>query len=141
MLFSSMRVRLSPRPIAHYVVGLFLVLVTALAVLAAFVSHDTSLLKEQIAQSDSNLARQEMGEAIALLIQQADKTAQALGQWDEARQQLENPVYYGYWRNSRALSAGVIPETLDGVELYDLEGRNLSTVTTGDAVIDRKSVV
>lgn len=135
MLFSSIRVRLSPRPIAHYVVALFLVLVTALAVLAAFVSHDTSLLKEQIAQSDANLARQEMGEAIALLVQQADKTAQALGQWDEARQQLENPVYYGYWRNSRALTAGVIPETLDGVELYDPEGRNLSTVTTGEAVM------
>ncbi|MHB1085388.1 MAG: putative bifunctional diguanylate cyclase/phosphodiesterase [Thiobacillus sp.] len=135
MLFSSILARLSPRPIAHYVVALFLVLVTALAVLAAFVSRDTTLLKEQIAQSDANLARQEMGEAIALLIQQADKTAQALEQWDEARQQLENPVYYGYWRNSRALSAGVIPETLDGVDLYDLEGRNLSTVTSGEAVM------
>ena len=130
-----MRERLSPRPIAHYALALLLVLVMVLGVLAAFVFHDTSLLKEQIAQTDEKLARQEMNEAIALLVQQANTVALSMMQWDEARQQLENPVYYGYWRNTRALSAGVIPENLDGLELYDLQGRNLSSVTTGEAVM------
>jgi diguanylate cyclase (GGDEF)-like protein len=120
------------------VLALLLVLVMALAVLAAFVFHDTSRLKEQIAQTDKDLARQEMAEAVTLLIQQADKVASAMMEWDEARQQFENPDYYGYWRTSRALSAGVIPGTLDGLELYSLDGRNLSNVTAGEALMPAK---
>jgi diguanylate cyclase (GGDEF)-like protein len=130
-----MRGRLPPRPIAHYALLLSFVLVGSLGVLAAIVFHDTARLKEQIARTDERLARQELQEAIALLARQADAAAQALMQWDEARQQLDNPAYYAYWRNSRALAAGVLPvaETLDAVDLYDLRGRNLSAVTEGDA--------
>ena len=136
MLFSLMRARLSPRPIAHYALLLLFVLVAALGGLAAFVFQDTARLKEQVAQSDQTLAHQELEEVIALLTQQAESTAQALMQWDEARQQLENPVYYGYWRHSRALTAGVLPDTLDGVDLYDVSGRNLSAVVeAGEAVM------
>ncbi|HWR75731.1 MAG TPA: hypothetical protein VN283_00805 [Thiobacillus sp.] len=135
MRFSSLRAGLSPRPIAHYALLLLFVLLVVLGVLAAFVLHDTARLKEQIAQSDQKLARQELDEVIALLTQQAEQAAQALMQWDEARQQLENPVYYGYWRNSRSLAAGVLPETLDAVDLYDLQGRNLAAVTTGESIM------
>jgi diguanylate cyclase (GGDEF)-like protein len=135
MNFSSMRARLPPRPIAHYALLLVFVLVVALGVFAAFVFHDVSRLKEQSALSEGKLAHQELKEAIALLARQAESAAQALMQWDEARQQLENPVYYAYWRNSRAFTAGVLPktETLDALDLYDLQGRNLSPATAGEA--------
>jgi diguanylate cyclase (GGDEF)-like protein len=135
MLFSSMRTRLPPRPIAHYALALFFVLVAALGVLAVLVFHDTARLKEEIAESDEKLARQELSEAIALLRQRAESTAEDLMQWDEARQQLENPTYYAYWRNSRALTGGVLPvtETLDGVDLYDAKGRNLLAAASGEA--------
>ena len=134
MLLFPMRGGLSPRPIAHYALLLLFVLLTLLGVFAAFVLHDTTRLKEQIAQSDEKLARQELDEVMALLTQQAEQAAETLMQWDEARQQLENPVYYSYWRNSRALAVGVLPDTLDGVDLYDLQGRNLngSVVTAGE---------
>ena len=134
MLFSSMRAGLSPRPIAHYALLLLFLLLMLLGVFAAFVLHDTTRLKEQIAQSDEKLARQELDEVMALLTQQAEQAAETLMQWDEARQQLENPVYYSYWRNSRALAVGMLPDTLDGVDLYDLQGRNLngSVVTAGE---------
>ncbi|MGV8991413.1 MAG: putative bifunctional diguanylate cyclase/phosphodiesterase [Thiobacillus sp.] len=135
MLFSFFKVRFPPRPIAHYALALSLVLVTALAVFAAFVFHDTARLKETIAQSDEKLARQELDEAIALLTEQAKANALAMMQWDEARQQLENPTYYGYWRNSRARSAGVISDNLDAVDLYNLEGRNLSASFAGEAIM------
>jgi len=135
MLSSFFKVRFPPRPIAHYALALFFVLVTALAVFAAFVFHDTAQLKETIAQSDEKLARQELDEAIALLTEQAKTNALAMMQWDEARQQLENPIYYGYWRNSRARSAGVIPDYLDAVDLYSREGRNLSVSFSGEAIM------
>ena len=89
MPFSSMRARLRPRPITQYAVALFFVLVAALSMLAALVFHDTARLKQQIAESDERLARQELGEAIALLAQEAASSAQALMQWDEARSMLK----------------------------------------------------
>src|SRR5512139_3774014 len=135
LLSASMRAQLRPRPITQYAVALFFVLVAALSMLAALVFHDTAQLKRQIAESDEKLARQELSEAIVLLTRQAESTAQALAQWDEARQQLENPIYYAYWRNSRALASGVLPETLDAVDLYDARGRNLSVTTKGEATM------
>ncbi len=138
MLRSSFKPRFAPRPIAHYALVLFFVLVTALAVLAAFVLHDTTRLKETIGLTEEKLAQQELEEAISLLNARAKNTAAALMAWDEARQQLEDPMYYGYWRNSRALSAGVIPETLDAVDLYDLEGKNLTTAHSGEATMPLK---
>jgi len=139
-----MRARFAPRPIVQYALVLFIVLVAALGVLAAFVFHDTASLRDQIAQSDEKLAHQELDEAIALLTQQAERAARALTQWDEARQQLENPVYYAYWRNSRALAAGVLPKSIEAVDLYDLEGRNLSAVipreTSMPAQLDMKNM-
>ncbi len=117
---------LTPRPIVHYVLALLLVLVVALGVLAGLVFHDTNRLKQQIAQADRDLARQELSEAVALLTERANAAAQAMMAWDEARQQLEDPTYYGYWRTSRALSAGVVPETIEAVDLYEPSGRNLS---------------
>ncbi|MBT9567220.1 MAG: EAL domain-containing protein [Thiobacillus sp.] len=127
--------RLPPRPIAHYALALSLILVVALAVLAVAVLHDTARLKEEVKRSDEMLARQELEEAIGLLTARAHGAAQSLMAWDEARQQLENPVYYGYWRNSRALSAGVVPETLDALDLYRADGQNLSTARAGEALM------
>lgn len=128
MAFPTISLRLPARPIAHYALALFFVLVTALAVLAVFVFHDRTRLKETIAQTETRLAQQELEEAISLLGDRAAQTAQALMAWDEARQQLENPIYYGYWRNSRVLSAGVIPDTIDAVDLYNRDGQNLSNI-------------
>lgn len=138
MTLPFMRVPRSPRPIARYALLLFFVLVAALGVLAAFVFHDVARLKEQIAQSDLRLARQELDEMIEQLNHEAENAAEALMQWDEARQQLENPTYYAYWRNTRALAAGVLPDTLDAIDLYDATGRKLRALTEGEAVMPEK---
>lgn len=133
MPLASMRAWLAPRPIAHYALLLLLVLVAALGVLAIFVFNDATRLRERIAQTDQTLAQQELKESITVLSRHARDAAAALVQWDEARQQLETPVYYGYWRNSRALTAGVLPEGLVAVDLYDREGRNLSVFPVKEA--------
>ncbi|HMM47350.1 MAG TPA: EAL domain-containing protein [Thiobacillaceae bacterium] len=129
--------RLPPRPIAHYALALLLVLVLALVVFAALVRHDTARLQEQVARSDEMLARQELEEAIVLLSRQVDEVAGELVQWDEARQQLDDPTYYAYWRNVRVSAAGVLPVSgaLDGLDLYDRQGNNLSTDRRGEAAM------
>ncbi|MDP3420413.1 MAG: hypothetical protein Q8S10_05785, partial [Thiobacillus sp.] len=125
MPLASIRAWLAPRPIAHYALLLLCVLVVSLGVLASFVFNDATRLRDRIAQTDQTLAHQELEEAVALLSRHAQDAATALTHWDEARQQLDNPVYYGYWRNSRALAAGVLPEGMVAVDLYDVQGRNL----------------
>lgn len=134
MNLSFIRARVPPRPISHYALALFLVLVVALGIFAAFVLHDTARLREAVARSDEKLARQELEEAILLLERQAEGIARALESWDEARQQLENPAYYAYWRSTRALGAGVVPasEAIDGIELYDRHGVSLATAAAGE---------
>ena len=133
MPLTSMRAWLAPRPIAHYALLLLLALVAALGVLASFVFNDAARLRERIAQTDQVLAQQELKESIAVLSRHAEDAAAALVQWDEARQQLETPAYYGYWRNTRALSAGVLPEGLVALDLYDRRGRNLSAFPEKEA--------
>lgn len=127
------RVRLKPRPIAHYALLLFCVLAVSLGVLVAFVSHDAARLREDVAQSNLNLARQELADALAQIDQEARQAAAALAQWDEARQQFDHPDYYAYWRNTRAQAAGLLPGTVVAVDLYDRNGVNLSA-TRSDAL-------
>ncbi|MEW5966067.1 MAG: EAL domain-containing protein [Pseudomonadota bacterium] len=132
MRLPSLRVRLAPRPIAHYALLLVVVLMASLGILVAFVFHDAAHLRESVAQSDLKLARQELDEAIELVSEEAHRAAQALAQWDEARQQFEHPDYYAYWRNTRALAAGVLPESLAAVDLYDRDGHNLAVYATDE---------
>jgi len=135
MRILKLRAWLKARPIAHYVLAYLVVLAIAMGVMAGAMFRDIAQLDEQVRRADEKLARQELNEAIAQLFQHAESTVQALTQWDEARVQLEDPTYYSYWRNSRALSAGVLPASLDAVDLYDPQGRNLSPAKSGESAM------
>jgi len=132
MAETAFTTRFKPLSIAHYALGFFLVLASGLAMLLGVIMYDMSHLKAQIIESDRKLAQQELAEAVALLIAHGETVAQTLAQWDEARLQLENATYYGYWRNSRALAAGILPDSIDSLDLYDRDGRNLSKVEAAD---------
>ena len=130
--------RLRPLSVSHYALLFFLVLSLALGGLGALISLDLKRLGETVARTDETLAREELAEAIALLTAKARDNIVALTQWDEARMQLDNPAYYGYWRNSRALTAGVLPKTLDGIALYDDKGINLGPPVADESAMPRQ---
>ena len=46
--------------------------------------------------------------------------------WDEVRQQLMQPAYYGYWKENRLYTGSRLPEYIDKVELYSNKGLPLS---------------
>jgi diguanylate cyclase (GGDEF)-like protein len=50
---------------------------------------------------------------------------QALAQWNETHQQLIYDEYYAIWRDNRVRDAGMVPDWVDGVALYDKQGRIL----------------
>ena len=119
-------------PIGHYAIAFLLLLSLTLSVLGGLLFRDLDQLHQRVMQGDEKLARHELEHALTLLQQAASTHAHALANWDEARQQLENPTYYAYWRNSRAMDAGLLPKNLDAVDLYNKHGHNLSTTSTDE---------
>ncbi|MBT9613753.1 MAG: bifunctional diguanylate cyclase/phosphodiesterase [Burkholderiales bacterium] len=102
--------------------GVTLLLVVTSSVFFANISR----LERNFAASNEQFAHQELTEALTLMENHMLTVAKALAGWDETRQQLEDPTYYAYWRNSRVLSSGLLPDTTDAIELYDVNGRTLS---------------
>lgn len=97
-----------------------------LLLVGALFFAELSRLETRFALSNEKLAQAELSEAIMLLEQQAKLTGSRIADWDEARQQIIDPAYYALWRNSRAMTAGILPASADGIELYDLNGHGFS---------------
>lgn len=100
-----------------------------LLAIVAFFYTDLSRLETSITTNNKKLAQQELAEALSLLEQQAQSIGTKVADWDEARQQIIDPAYYALWRHSRAMTAGVLPPSTDGIELYDLSGKGFSHKT------------
>ena len=97
-----------------------------LGVTASVFFANFSRLEQNFAANNEKYARQELTEALALMESHMLAVAKTLAVWDETKQQLEDPTYYAYWRNSRVMSSAMLPPTVDGIELYDMQGRTLS---------------
>ena len=97
-----------------------------LLVIGALFFADLGRLERSITTSNKKLAQQELSEAVTLLEQQARAIGARVADWDEARQQIADPAYYALWRNSRAMTAGILPASTEGIELYDLSGKGFT---------------
>lgn len=125
-----------PVPLAR-LAFVFLASVALLLVVTSSVFFiNISQLEQNFAAGNEKLARQELSEALALMENHMLAVSKTVAAWDETRQQLEDPTYYAYWRNSRVLSSGLLPPTTDAFELYDVHGNTLSKETReGDAAM------
>lgn len=94
-------------------------------------------VKRLAAEADHRAASAELERAADTILGKAGATARALARWDEARQQLVDPTYYAYWRNTRALEGGPLPDYVTAVELYGADGRPLMRYRAGSPVTDR----
>ncbi len=97
-----------------------------LMIASSFFFVNITRIEQSYAASNERFARQELTEALALIEKHMMDVAKVLAAWDETRQQLEDPAYYAYWRNSRVMSSDILPATTDGIELYDVHGQTLS---------------
>jgi diguanylate cyclase (GGDEF)-like protein len=85
-----------------------------------FVSLEDEIKNKQAAQAASMLRQN-----LALLDQLIVSTGQEIVNWQETRQQLDNPTYYPYWRDSRAPQQAFYLDTMEALELYDDSGNAL----------------
>ncbi|MDH3354527.1 MAG: bifunctional diguanylate cyclase/phosphodiesterase, partial [Chromatiales bacterium] len=52
--------------------------------------------------------------------------SEKIAAWQEVSQQLSNPAYYNYWRNRRAMTAGLTPPYVVDLAVYDRNGHILA---------------
>ena len=77
-------------------------------------------------------ATEELRYVIDHVIDSIKQRAQSITSQDETRQQFFNRDYYHYWRDNRILGSGLLPASLQAVELYTTQGRALADRTIGD---------
>lgn len=109
---------------------LALALVTGLMVLVSliggFAAYQTRGVARDLEQHNRDAARSELGAAIERLMQRMESQAESLAQWDETRQQLVSPEYYGYWRDQRVYEGGKLTSRVAHTALYDQSGALLA---------------
>lgn len=135
------RKRPGPRAfsITQYALVFFLILSLVAVWLVLATLKETKTLKNQTLETQRKAALREIYIANTEITQIAERIALALTNWDEVRQQLIDPTFYAYWRASRALSAGKIPVALEGLDLYDKNGRLLlGSAKHGGAIMPPK---
>jgi diguanylate cyclase (GGDEF)-like protein len=114
-----------PLKISHLSAG-FVALVAIMAVtLASYMSHELEGIVGTIQAREQLAAQQEIDEALQAMDSEVQRTAKNLADWDETRQQLVFSEFYAYWRDNRVRDAGMVPDTVDVVALYDQSGRLL----------------
>ena len=117
--------------ITRWVAGFFMVAGLALISVGWYGIYQLSKLDDRIAATRNSAAKNELSSAVLALQEVVRKQAVALGTWDETRQQLVNPDYYGYWKSSRVHHAGLMSNFFQDFDLYDANGTPLPGGTEG----------
>ena len=120
---------LFPLSINHYSIGLTVVTLALVGVLVWFANQKVHALNNEANRKSAELAKQELTNAIDQSIQGAARIADSFAHWEESLQQINDPVYYNFWRTNRAMEANFLQEYFLGVELYDRKGEPLGKKT------------
>lgn len=114
------------RPSLRFYTWLLAVLVLAsIALLSrALMDRVDSLAHSADAQARA-AAAQELGDSLARLFRDLERSGDQLAVWGETRQQFRRASYYQYWKDQRARARHGGGELLVGVELYRADGTPL----------------
>jgi diguanylate cyclase (GGDEF)-like protein len=105
--------------ITRWVAGFFSVVGIAMLGIAGVGLFNLYKLDKEVAQARTSAARNELSMAMLALQKNVGRQSEILAHWDETRQQLTNPGYYGDWKSSRLQRAGVLADFFQELNLYD----------------------
>jgi diguanylate cyclase (GGDEF)-like protein len=111
--------------ITHSVAAFFIVLSMVIAVLCGLGLYRLYEIDAEFERTRQNAASHELNHAVSDLLAYLQHQSNLISNWDETRQQLINPNYYGYWKASRVQQAGVVSSLFSSIDLYDSTGRIL----------------
>lgn len=117
---------IEPIPLTRLAVFFVLSTICLLLVVTGLFVANSSRVERGFIVNKQKYAHQELKEALGSMEKHMRGVAKVVADWDETKQQLEDPAYYAYWRNSRILSSGLLPASFNDIELYDVNGKTLS---------------
>jgi len=124
------RSSLFPLSIKNYSIGFTIVTLFLFFILGWLVLHKVYSLNDDLQAQNTTIAAEELESAIESSIKSAGYIANKFALWEETVQQINNPVYYNYWRANRVKEAGFLQDYFIALELYDKDGVPLSNSTT-----------
>lgn len=111
--------------ISHWVAAFFIVLSVIIAMLCGIGLYRLYETSAELDRSRQHAAQQELADAISDLSAFLQQQSSIIANWDETRQQLANPNFYGYWKASRVQQSGQVSPVFSNLELYDSRGKIL----------------
>ena len=105
--------------IIQYSLVFIAIITLAFATLGITIYHQFISLEDEIKDEQAAQAASALRQNLTLLDQLIVSTGQEIASWQETRQQLDNPRYYPYWRDSRAPQQAFYLDTMEALELYD----------------------
>ena len=122
---------MKPLKIAH-LSGAFVAMGAMVAlILAAYIWLEMQSVTANLRTHEQEAAAEEVEEAIDAFRQHMVSVSAGLANWDETRQQLVSSEFYNLWRDLRVRDAGIIPDNVDTVALYDSAGNILAPSAPG----------
>ncbi len=118
--------------ITYWVAAFFIVLSLVIAMLCGIGLYRLHEIGAEVERSRLGAAREELAGALADLSGHLRQQDGIIASWDETRQQLANPHYYGYWKASRVRQSGHVSPIFSNIDLYDSTGNILPGGSTGN---------
>jgi diguanylate cyclase (GGDEF)-like protein len=109
--------------IRHLALGMISFVLALVAAMAGYGLYLSSTVSEQLVYQEMEDARDEALTHVKRLLEETEKQAGTLARWDETKQQLFHPEYYGYWRDQRVYEAGLLQDSVAKIALYDANGK------------------
>jgi len=89
-------------------------------------------IRNEALSHNNQSALSEIDYVINHITEEIEHRARSIAGQDETRQQFVNSGYYHYWRDSRILGDGALPDFVEGVELYTQQGNSLAQSPISD---------
>jgi len=115
-----------PLSIKKYAVGFAVITFILLLSLLWLNFNKVKVLSHEMHKNNSSLAEKELEQAIKIAVGSAKTITEELANWDETNQQLNNPIYYNYWRSNRAMEASFIENYFIALEIFDNKGQPIT---------------
>lgn len=119
-------IKASRLSIRHYAF-LFAILTLVMFIISGlFTYKEVKKVSEDVAKTSRMAAERELSEGLERVLDEIHLIGRRFREWDEVRQQLEDPIYYDYWHTHRMPSANMLSDVVQSAEIYRLDGQVLA---------------
>ncbi|TNF97732.1 MAG: sensor domain-containing phosphodiesterase [Gammaproteobacteria bacterium] len=104
----------------------FILLVAVTFIMLSIINfNQVKNFHDKIETKQSQLAKEEILHSLHQVVELMNSTGKQIADWDETQQQLHNPLYYIYWRDTRLPESAYYFDSIQAVELYDWQYKAL----------------